>query len=105
MKRIWTITRKAACKRSTQVEVVFGEKVIQCISKVMKKLCSERLMIYRGNFVDHNGSNPLPALMFLLMTKKILSTDNGQELHLVGLFPVRRSIFTKGNAGLHLAGE
>ena len=39
------ITRKAACKLSTQVEVVFGEKVMQCISKVMKKLCNEKLMI------------------------------------------------------------
>ena len=29
--------------------------------------------------------------MFLLMTKKILSIDNDQELHLVSLFPVRRS--------------
>ena len=105
VKRIWTITRKAACKRSIQVEVVFEEKVMQCVSKVMEKLCNERLMIYKGNFVEHNGSNPLPALMFLLMTKKILSTDNGQELHLVSLFPVRRSIYTKGNAGVHLAEE
>ena len=39
------ITKKAACKLSTQVEVVFGEKVMQCISKVMKKLCNEKLMI------------------------------------------------------------
>ena len=45
VKRIWTITRKVACKCSTQVEVVFGEKVMQCISKVMKKLCNEKLMI------------------------------------------------------------
>ena len=43
--RIWTTTRKAACKRCTQVEVVIGEKVMQCISKVMKKLCNEKLMI------------------------------------------------------------
>ena len=26
--RIWTTTRKAACKRSTQVEAVFREKVM-----------------------------------------------------------------------------
>ena len=44
VKRIWTTTRKAACKHSTQVEVVFGEKVVQCMSKVMKKLCNERSM-------------------------------------------------------------
>ena len=45
MKRIWTTTKRAACKRSTQVEVVFGENVMQCLSKVMKKLCNKRLMI------------------------------------------------------------
>ena len=50
-------------------------------------------------------SNPLSALMFLLMTKKIQSTDNDQELHLVSLFPVRRSIFIKRNTRVHLAGE
>ena len=43
VKRIWITTRKAACERSTQVEAVFREKVVQCISKVMKKLCNERL--------------------------------------------------------------
>ena len=45
VKRIWTTTRKAAYKRSTQVEMVIGEKVMQCMSKVMKKLCNEKLMI------------------------------------------------------------
>ena len=44
MKRIWITTRKAACKRSTQVEADFGENVVQCMSRVMKKLCSERSM-------------------------------------------------------------
>ena len=43
--RIWTTTRKAACKCCIQVEVVIGEKVMQCMSKVMKKLCNEKLMI------------------------------------------------------------
>ena len=42
VKRIWTTTRKAAYKRSTQVEMVIGEKVMQCMSKVMKKLCNEK---------------------------------------------------------------
>ena len=45
MKRIWTTIRKAACKRSTQVEVVIREKVVQCMSKVMKKPCNVKLMI------------------------------------------------------------
>ena len=45
VKRIWITTRKAACKHSTQVEAIFGENVMQCMSKVMKKLCNERSMI------------------------------------------------------------
>ena len=40
-----TTTRKAACKHSTQVEMVIEEKVMQYMSKVMKKLCNEKLMI------------------------------------------------------------
>ena len=72
----------------------------QCDEKAMQREIDEL-----KRQVEHNGSNPLPTLMFLLMTKKILSTDNDQELHLVNLFPIRRSIFTKGNAGIHLARE
>ena len=45
VKRIWTTTKKAACKHSTQVEMVIEEKVMQYMSKVMKKPCNERLMI------------------------------------------------------------
>ena len=45
MKRIWTTNRKAACRRSTQVEVVIEEEVMQYMSRVMKKLCNEKLMI------------------------------------------------------------
>ena len=44
MKRIWTTIRKVACKHSTQVEAVFGGKVMQFMSKVMKKLCNKRLI-------------------------------------------------------------
>ena len=45
VKRIWTTTRKAAYKRSTQVEMVIKEEVTQYMSKIMKKLCNEKLMI------------------------------------------------------------
>ena len=41
----WTTNRKAACRRSTQVEVVIEEEVMQYMSRVMKKLCNEKLMI------------------------------------------------------------
>ena len=45
VKRTWTNSRKAAYRRSTQVEVVIDEKVTQYMSKLMKKLCNEKLMI------------------------------------------------------------
>ena len=43
--KTWTTNRKVACRRSTQVEVVIEEEVTQYISKLMKKLCNEKLMI------------------------------------------------------------
>ena len=45
MKRTWTTNRKAAYRRSTQMEVVIEEEVMQYMSRVMKKLCNEKLMI------------------------------------------------------------
>ena len=45
MEMTWTTTRKAACRHSTQVEVVIEEEVTQYMSKLMKKLCNEKLMI------------------------------------------------------------
>ena len=44
IKRIWKIIKKAVHIQSTPVEVVFEEKVMQLISKMMKKPCNERLM-------------------------------------------------------------
>ena len=37
--------KKAACRRSIQVEVVIEEEVMQYMSRLMKKLCNEKLMI------------------------------------------------------------
>ena len=45
IKRIWKIIKKAVCTQSTPVEAVFEEKIMQLMSKVMKKPCNERLMI------------------------------------------------------------
>ena len=45
MEMTWTTNKKAACKCSTQVEVVIEEEVKQYISKLMKKLCNKKLMI------------------------------------------------------------
>ena len=45
MEMTWTTNRKAACRRSTQVEVVIEEEVTQYMSKLMKRPCNEKLMI------------------------------------------------------------
>ena len=45
MEVTWTTNRRAACRRSTQVEVVIKEEVTQYMSKLMKKLRNEKLMI------------------------------------------------------------
>ena len=45
MKRTWTTNRKVACKHTTQVEAAIKEEVMQRMSKVLKKLCNEKLMI------------------------------------------------------------
>ena len=46
-----------------------------------------------------------PSSNVSLMTKKIQATDNDQELHLMSLFPIRRSIFIKEGARVHPGGE
>ena len=45
MEMTWTTNRKVVCRHSTQVEVVIEEEVTQYMSKLMKKLCNEKLMI------------------------------------------------------------
>ena len=45
MEMIWTTNKKAAGRCTTQVEVVIEEEVTQYMSKLMKKLCNEKLMI------------------------------------------------------------
>ena len=42
---IWITSRKVACRRSIQVEVVIDEGVIEYMSKLMKRICNEKLMI------------------------------------------------------------
>ena len=43
VKRTWTTGRKVAYRRSTQVEVVIEEEVMQCMSKVMKRYATRNL--------------------------------------------------------------
>ena len=45
MEIMWITSRKAAYRRSMLVEVVINEGVIWCISKLMKRICNEKLMI------------------------------------------------------------
>ena len=50
-------------------------------------------------------SSPLLALMSPPMTKKILYTDRGLELHQVNPSPVKKNILIEGNAGVVLVRE
>ena len=45
MKIIWITNRRAAHRRSMPVEVVIDEGVIWYMSKLMKRICSEKLMV------------------------------------------------------------
>ena len=45
MEMIWTTNKKAAGRHTTQVEVVIEKEVTQYMSKLMKRLCNEKLMI------------------------------------------------------------
>ena len=42
---IWITSRKAACRCSMPMEVVIDEGVIWYMSKLMKRICNEKLMI------------------------------------------------------------
>ena len=42
---IWITSRRAAHRRSMLVKVVIDEKVIWYMSKLMKRICNEKLMI------------------------------------------------------------
>ena len=45
MEMIWITNKKAAGRRITQLEVVIEKEVTQYMSKLMKRLCNEKLMI------------------------------------------------------------
>ena len=45
MEVIWITSRRAARRRSMPVEVVIDEGVIWYMSKLMKRICNEKLMI------------------------------------------------------------
>ena len=100
VKEIGKTIKKAICIPPTRVEVVFEGNVTYPMSKVMIKSCDER-----SNSIKHNRSDPLPTLMSLPMMKMILYTDRGLKLHQTSPSPVRKSIFTEGNAGALLAKE
>ena len=43
MEMTWTTNRKAACRRTTQVEVVIEEEVMQYTSKLMEKAMQQEI--------------------------------------------------------------
>ena len=59
----------------------------------------------KNNSVEHNRSDPLPALMSPPTMKKTLYTDRDLEPHQANPSPVRKSIFIEGNAEALLAKE
>ena len=69
------------------------------------KTMQQEMMIWRSNSIEHNRNDPLPTLMSPLMTKKILYTDRGLELHQANPSPVKKSIFIERNARALLAKE
>ena len=58
------------------VEVAIDEGVTWYMSKLMKRICNEKLKIYKGNFVVHNETKPLLTLMFLPMMKEMPVTGS-----------------------------
>ena len=105
VKEIVKTIKKAVCIPSTRMEAVFEGKVTYPTRGIMIKPCNERLMILKSNSIEHNRNNPFPTLMSPLMMKMILYTDRDLELHQANPSPVRKSIFTKRNAGALLAKE
>ena len=74
------------------------------MNKLMKRICNEKLMIEKRDFVEHNKNKPLPALTFLPMMTKMPVTENVQKLHLVNLILVKRNILARRGKGVHLGG-
>ena len=71
----------------------------------MKRICNEKLVISKRDFVEHNENKPLQALTFLPMTTKMSVIENAQKIHLVSLIPVKRNILARGGEEVHLGGE
>ena len=51
----------------------------------------------------HGENEPLQTLTFPLKMKRMLVIGEGQELHLVSLFPTKKSTITSINTKAHLA--
>ena len=58
----------------------------------------------KRNFVVHNESKPLQALMFLPTMKGMLVTGNAQKLHPVNPILMKRSTHTRGGEKVRLEG-
>ena len=57
------------------------------------------------NFIAHNESKPLQALMFLPTMKEMPVTRNAQKLHPVNPILIKRNTLTRGGEKVRLGGE
>ena len=99
VKEIGKNIRKAVYIPPVQVEAASPT------SKMIIKPCNERLMTWRSNSIEHNRGNPLPIPISLLMMKRTLFTDRGQELHQANSSPMMKNAITGENAEALLAKE
>ena len=87
------------------MEAVFEGEATSPMGKMIIKPCNERLMTWRSSSIEHNRGDPLPTPMSLLMRKKTLFTNRGQELHQANPSPLMKSAITGENAKALLAKE
>ena len=105
VKEIWKTIKKAVYIQHIQVEAVFEGEATSLTGEMIIKPCNERLMNWRSNSIEHNGSDPLSALMFLPMMKMTLFTDRGRELHQPNPSPMMKSASIEENAEALLVKE
>ena len=105
VKEVRKTIKKAMYMPPIQVEAIFEGEATSLTGEMIIKPCNERLMTWRSNSIEHNRSDPLPALMSLPMIKRTLFTDGGQELHQANPCPMIKSAFIEENAEALLVKE
>ena len=102
VKEIRKTIKKAMYMPPIQVEAIFEGEATSLTGEMIIKPCNERLMTWRSNSIEHNRSDPLPALMSLPMIKRTLFTDRGQEIHQANPSPMMKSALTEEIGRAHV---